>query len=82
MLPEAEQIDFKPIEIPQVRRDYWGYVKIAAALLAVSGGAWAWQSGYRPAFLESAKFPLEFVEIDKGDVDIVVVEQGYGGKCE
>lgn len=76
MLPEADQIDFKPIEIPQVRRDYWGYVKIAAALIAVSGGSWAWQNGYRPAFLEPAKFPLEFVEIDKGDVDIVVVEQG------
>src|SRR6202044_141331 len=42
----------------------------------LSGGAWAWQNGYRPTFLESTKFPLEFVEIGKGDVDIVVVEQG------
>src|SRR5271165_2273211 len=77
MFPETDKIDFTPIEIPRVRRGYWGYFKIAAALLAVGGAGWAWESGYRPPFLvQSSKSLLELVEIDKGDVDIVVIEQG------
>jgi HlyD family secretion protein len=77
MFPETEQIDFTPIEIPQVRRGYWGHVKIGAALLAIVGATCAWQSGYRPPlFSQSTRVPLDFVEVDQGDVDIVVVEQG------
>src|SRR5271170_4384167 len=77
MDPETEKIDFTPIEIPRVRGDYWGYVKIAAATIAVGAVGWAWQTGYRPPlFAQTASFSLEFVEIDRGDVDIVVVEQG------
>ena len=77
MVPETEQIDFRPIEIPQVRRGFWGYVKIGAALMALGGAAWAWQTGYRPPmFSQSSNQPLNLVEIDRGDVEIVVVEQG------
>jgi HlyD family secretion protein len=77
MVPETENVDFKPIEIPQVRRSFLGYMKIGAALMALGGVAWAWQTGYRsPMFSQSSKQPLDFVEIDRGDVDIVVVEQG------
>ncbi len=77
MVPETEQIDFRPIEIPQVRRGFWGFVKIGAALLALGGAAWAWQTGYRPPMLsQSSNQPLNLVEIDRGDVEIVVVEQG------
>jgi HlyD family secretion protein len=77
MVPETEKIDFKPIEIPQVRRGFLGYVKIGAALMALGGVAWAWQIGSRsPMFSQSSKQPLNFVEIDRGDIDIVVVEQG------
>ena len=76
MVPETEKIDFKPIEIPRVRRSFLGYVKIAAALLAVGGAAWAWQAGYRPPCSRRSTHPVDFVEIDRGDIDIVVVEQG------
>ncbi len=77
MVPETEKIDFRPIEIPQVRRNVAGYVKIGTALLAVVGGTWAWQSGYRPPLLsQAATMPVGFVEIDRGDVDVVVVEYG------
>ena len=77
MVPETEKIDFKPIEIPQVRRSFLGYMKIGAALMALGGAAWAWHEGYRsPMFSQSSKQPVDFVEIDRGDVDIVVVEQG------
>ena len=77
MVPETEKIDFTPIEIPRIRRDYWGYVKIVAALVLVGGMSWAWQTGSLSSlFARSASVPLEFVEVDRGDVEIVVVEQG------
>jgi HlyD family secretion protein len=77
MVPETEKIDFRPIEIPRVRSSVAAYVKIAAAFLAVGGATWAWQSGYRPPMLSQvATMPIGFVEIDRGDVDIVVVEYG------
>ena len=77
MVPETEKIDFRPIELPKARRNVSGYVKIAAALLAVCGLTWAWQAGYRPSMLSQAgTIPLDVVEIDRGDVDIVVVEYG------
>ena len=46
---EAEKIDFTPIEIPQVRRSPWGFVKIALVLLLIGGGGGAWQMGYLPS---------------------------------
>jgi HlyD family secretion protein len=77
MVPETEKIDFRPIEIPQVRRGFLGYLKIGTAVMALGGMAWAWQMGYRPPMLSrSSNQPLNFVEIDRGDVDILVVEQG------
>jgi len=75
MLPENQKIDFVPIEIPQVRRNPWGYVKILAAVVAIGGAAWAWQSGYRPPLLLADSKPvLQFYEVDQGDIDVVVVE--------
>lgn len=77
MPPEVERIDFTPIEIPRVRRGPWGFAKIAAALLAVAGLIWVWQSGYRPPlFAKESKAALEFVEIDRGDINLVVQETG------
>ena len=77
MLPEAEKIDFRPIEIPQVRRGPWGIVKIAVVLLLIVGGVIAWQKGYRPPMLAQDAAPLlQLVEVDRGDIDIAVVETG------
>jgi HlyD family secretion protein len=76
-MTETEKIDFAPIEIPRVRRGYWGLVKIVAALAAIGGAGWAWSSGYRPPLLGSDPQPLfELVEIDSGDINLVVVETG------
>ena len=77
MLPEDQKIDFVPIEIPRVQRNPWGYVKIAAALAAIGGATWAWQSGYTPAQLMADTKPVfQFHEIDQGDIDVVIVETG------
>ncbi len=77
MVAETEKIAFEPIEIPRVRRGFLDYLKIGLALLALGGVAWAWQSGYRPGmFLQASTVPVDFVEIDRGDVDIVIVEYG------
>ncbi|MFI5457848.1 MAG: efflux RND transporter periplasmic adaptor subunit [Isosphaerales bacterium] len=77
MLPETDRIDFATIDIPRVRRGPWGYLKIGAALLAIGGAAWAWQAGYRPPLLaQESKTKVEFVEIDRGDVELSVVETG------
>jgi HlyD family secretion protein len=77
MLPEDQKIDFAPIEIPRVRRNPWGYVKIVAAAAAMGGAAWAWNSGYRPPLLFGEAMPvLELYQIDQGDIDVVVVENG------
>jgi len=77
MFPETDKTDFTPIEIPRVRRGPWGYVKIGAALLAIGGAIAAWEAGYRPPLLaKQPKSVLEFVEIDRGDIDLSVVETG------
>ncbi len=77
MLPDADKAGFAPIEIPVVRRGPWSYVKIFAALAVVVGLIVAWMSGYRPPILlAGTKSPIEFVEIDRGDVDVYVVETG------
>jgi len=77
MLPVTDRIDFATIEIPQVRRSPWGYLKIGAALLAIGGATWAWRAGFRPPLLaQESKSKVEFVEIDRGDVDLSVVETG------
>ncbi len=77
MYPEADQFEIEPIEIPKVRRSPWAVVKMIAALTLLGGAAWAWHAGYRPANLfGQTKSPIRFVEIDSGDVDIVVVENG------
>ncbi len=77
MLPEAEKLEIEPIEIPKVRRNPWAVVKIIAALLFLGGAVWTWQAGYRPAtFLGKAEALVRFVEIDVGDIDLVVVESG------
>ena len=51
MVPETVQTDFTTIEIPQIRRGPWGFVKIIAAVVAIAGLVWAWQAGYRPPML-------------------------------
>ncbi len=77
MYPEADQFEIEPIEIPKVRRSPWALVKMIAALTLLGGAAWAWHAGYRPANLFGRTVsPIHFVEIDSGDVDIVVVENG------
>src|SRR5262245_4105440 len=77
MAPEIDQTEFTTIEIPRVRRSPWGLLKIIAAVLVVGGAAWAWQAGYRPPqLLASSRAALELVEIDRGDVDVYVVENG------
>jgi multidrug resistance efflux pump len=77
MSPETEHAGFATIEIPQVRRGPWGYLKIGAALLAIGGAIWAWQAGYRPPVLGGmSRSILEFVEIDRGDIELDVVETG------
>src|SRR5262245_11382710 len=77
MAPEIDQTEFTTIEIPRVRRSPWGFLKIIAAVLVVGGAAWAWQAGYRPPLLlASSKAAVELVEIDRGDVDVYVVENG------
>src|SRR5262249_58983215 len=77
MLPENDTTGFATIEIPQIRRGPWGFLKIVAALMAIAGAVWAWQAGYRPPLLRaSSRGPLEWVEVDRGDVDVYVVENG------
>ncbi len=77
MLPEAEKIDFTPIEIPKVRRSPWGFVKIAAVLLLIGGGVAASRMGYLPSLTgRPAASLLRFVDVDRGDIDIAVVETG------
>jgi multidrug resistance efflux pump len=77
MLSEPQRIDFSPIEIPKVRRGPMGLVKIVAALCAIMGAAWAWHAGYRPPQLfAETKAPLRLVDIDQGDIEVFVVENG------
>jgi multidrug resistance efflux pump len=76
-MSEIEKIDFKPLEIPKVRRGYLGLLKIAAALVAVAAAGWAWSAGYRPPFLAKEKQQsLQLIEIDRGDINLVVTEMG------
>ena len=76
-MTEPEKIDFEPIEIPKVRRDYWGLVKIVVAVAAVGGAGWAWSAGYRPPFLANDQQPaFELVEIERGDINLIVLETG------
>ena len=78
MVPETEKIDFKPIEIPQVRRSFSGYredrPRRCWRLAARRGPGRA--AIVPPCFCGHRRMPLDFVEIDRGDVDIVVVEHG------
>ena len=77
MLPEVPEASFTPIEIPKVHRNWWGLVKIAAATLVVGGLAGAWIAGYRPPMLRGGtQSAFDFIEIDRGDVDLCVVETG------
>ena len=77
MFPEPDKFEIAPIEIPKVRRNPWAVVKMIAAVVCLGGATWAWQAGYRPAnFFGEVKVPLRFVEIDAGDVETVVVENG------
>jgi HlyD family secretion protein len=74
---QNEKIDFTPIEIPKVRRGYWGLVKIVAALVAIGCAGWAWSAGYRPPLLgQERPAAYEIVEIDRGDINLVVMETG------
>src|SRR4051812_19861416 len=77
MLPEVDKAGFTPIEIPRPRRNPWVAVKIVAALLVVGGLTAAWVTGYRPPMLRAGTKPLfELVEVDRGDVDLYVNENG------
>ncbi len=77
MPPEGQKIVFTTLEVPRVRRGPWGFAKIAGALVAIGGIIWAWQSGYRPAlWAKEAGAVLEFIEIDRGDINLFVQETG------
>ncbi len=76
-MTEIQKIDFTPIEIPKIRRGYWGLVKIAAALVAIGGAGWAWSAGYRPPFLGRDEAPaFKLIEIGRGDINLIVTEMG------
>src|SRR5690348_13440514 len=65
------------LDRPRPRRSILGYLTMLAALALVGGAAWAWQSGYRPPFLErTAATPVSFIEVDRGDVVAFIVENG------
>src|SRR5438132_8538045 len=77
MVPETDETDFIPLEIPRARRNLGGYLKIGAALVAIGGASWAWQTGYRPAlWAKNRNVALDFIAIDRGDVALAVVETG------
>jgi multidrug resistance efflux pump len=77
MQPEVEKIDFTPLEVPRVRRGSWAVAKIGAAVFAIVGAAAAWHAGYRPWFWATeSKVALKLIEIDRGDINLVVQETG------
>ncbi len=77
MPAEPEKIDFAPIEIPRVRRSAWGVVKIALVLAVIGGVVAAWQLGYLPRLMGRQARPIfRLVEVDRGDINISVVETG------
>jgi HlyD family secretion protein len=77
MSVEAQKIEFTPIEIPRARHSAWGFVKIGLFLLIVSGGVAAWRLGYFAKYFKGELRPtFELVQVDRGDIDISVVETG------
>ena len=78
MVPETEKIDFRPIEIPRVRRSAFGLCEDRRRhCWRLAECAWAWQIRLSSCHAVAGRDPpLGLVEIDKGDVDIVVVEYG------
>ena len=78
MVPETEKIDFRPIEIPRVRRGILGLYEDRRGIDRPGRARRGRGSGLSSAHASrrSSNQPLDFVEIDRGDVDIVVVEQG------
>ncbi len=77
MPPESEKFEIPLIDIAKARRNPWAVVKMIGALMLLGGAAWTWHAGYRPANLfGKAPAPVRFVEIDSGDIDLVVVESG------
>ncbi len=77
MPPESEKFEIPLIDIAKARRNPWAVVKMIGALMLLGGAAWTWHAGYRPANLfGKAPAQVRFVEIDSGDIDLVVVESG------
>ncbi len=77
MLPEVDKAGFTPIDLPKPGRSPWAAVKIVAAIAAVAAAGVAWSAGYRPPMLLAANRPhYRLIEIDRGDVDLFVVENG------
>src|SRR5262245_53333483 len=73
----AQNIDFTPIELPRARRSPWGVVKIVMLLMILGGGVAAWRMGYfAKLFKGDSKATFELVEVDKGDIDVSVVQTG------
>ena len=79
------------LERPPARRRVLGYLTMLVAFLSVGGACWAWQSGYRPAFLADQRPGSDpgLAEVDRGDVIEYVVENGTlesasntVGRCE
>jgi HlyD family secretion protein len=66
------------IDRPRPRRPLWGYLTMLAAVLSVGGAVWAWELGYRPAFLAPSRsaIAVALVEVDRGDVIEYIVENG------
>lgn len=77
MPSEMKKMDFTPIDIPQVRRSPWGLVKVALVLVFVGGVFAAWQMGFLTKLMGKPAGPaFQLVEVDRGDIEISVVETG------
>ena len=77
MPAESAKIDFTPIEIPKQQGAAWGVVKIALVLFLLAGAVVAWQTGYlHKLFAGRDQQVFQLVEVDRGDIDISVIETG------
>src|SRR4051794_39264178 len=66
----------KALVIPEERRPPWRSWLLPASIVALAGFG-AWGAGVKPSRLWSKTAPtLAVLEVDRGDVDLVVTENG------